>query len=105
MPDKVLPTYNNYFTGNDAAKWASDCKVYEAVTYKNIYPNIDVRYYTESGNLKYDLIVHPGGNPNAIAMRYEGGVKLEVKNKELIIGTSVGSIKELYPYSYQPHYG
>jgi gliding motility-associated-like protein len=105
VPDKVLSTYNNYFTGNDASKWAPNCKIYEAVTYKNIYPNIDVRYYTESGNLKYDLIVHPGGNPNAIAMRYEGGVKLAIKNKELLIGTSVGSIKELYPYSYQPTMG
>lgn len=101
VPDKVLPGVNNYFIGNDQSKWASNCKVYQAVTYKNIYPNIDVRYYTESGNLKYDLIVHPGGNPNAIAMRYEGADKLEVKNKELLIATSVGTIKELYPYSYQ----
>jgi gliding motility-associated-like protein len=101
VPDKVIATKNNYFLGNDKSKWASNCKVYQAVTYKNIYPNIDVRYYTESGNLKYDLIVRPGGNPNAIAMRYDGVDKLEIKNKELIIGTSVGSIKELYPYTYQ----
>jgi gliding motility-associated-like protein len=101
-PDKAVPTYNNYLIGNDASKWASNCNVYQAITYKNVYPNIDVRYYTQSGNLKYDLIVRPGGNPNVIAMRYDGVDKLEVKNKELIIGTSVGSIKELYPYSYQP---
>jgi gliding motility-associated-like protein len=101
VPDKVLATNNNYFLGSDPAKWASNCKVYQAVTYKNVYPNIDVRYYTESGNLKYDLIVRPGGNPSAIAMRYDGVDKLEVKNKELVIGTSVGSVKELYPYTYQ----
>ena len=102
VPDKILPGYNNYFLGSDKNKWTANCKVYQAVTYKNVYPNIDVRYYTEAGNLKYDLIVRPGGNPNAIAMRYDGADKLEIKNKELIIGTSVGSIKELYPYSYQP---
>jgi gliding motility-associated-like protein len=101
VPDKALPTYNNYLIGNDAGKWASNCKVYQAITYKNIYPNIDVRYYTDGGSLKYDLIVHPGGNPNAIAMRYDGTDKLEIKNKELIITTSAGSVKELYPYSYQ----
>lgn len=105
VPDKSIPGYNNYFIGNDKSKWAGSCKVYQAVTYKDIYPNIDVRYYTESGNLKYDLIVRPGGNPNAIAMRYDGVEKLAVKNKELIISTSVGSIKELYPYSYQSHTG
>jgi gliding motility-associated-like protein len=101
IPDKVMATHNNYFVGNDRNKWASNCKVYQAVTYKNVYPGIDVRYYTESGNLKYDLIVRPGGNPSAIAMRYDGVDKLEIKNKELIIGTSVGSLKELYPYTYQ----
>ncbi|MEY2918640.1 MAG: hypothetical protein RIS73_2354, partial [Bacteroidota bacterium] len=101
MPDKMLPVYNNYLIGNDKSKWAGNCKIYQAVTYKDVYPNIDVRYYTESGNLKYDLIVHPGGNPNAIAMRYDGVDKLEIKNRELIIGTSAGNVKELYPYSYQ----
>jgi len=100
-PDKLLNTYNNYFLGTDQSKWASNCKMYYAVTYKNVYPNIDVRYYTEMNQLKYDLIVRPGGNPNAIAMRYEGATKLEIKNKELVIGTSVGDVKELYPYTYQ----
>ena len=27
--------------------------------------------------------------------------KLELKNKELVIGTSVGDLKELSPYTYQ----
>lgn len=105
VPDKMEATYNNYFIGNDNSKWATNCKIYHAITYKNVYPNIDVRYYTEGNSLKYDLIVHPGGNPNAIAMRYDGADKLEVKNKELVIGTSVGEIKELYPYSYQSVFG
>ena len=101
VPDKIQSDYNNYFIGNDQTKWAANCKIYQAITYKNVYPNIDVRYYTEGNSLKYDLIVHPGGNPDAIAMRYDGVDKLEIKNKDLVIGTSVGEIKELYPYSYQ----
>lgn len=101
QPDKALATYNNYFIGNDKSKWQGNCKIYQGVTYKNMYPNIDVRYYTDAGTLKYDLIVHPGGNINNIALKYEGVDKLEIKNKELIIKTSVGEVKELYPYSYQ----
>ncbi len=100
-PDKVLPTYNNYFIGNDTSKWKGFCKIYQGVTYKNIYPNIDVRYYTDQGTLKYDLIVNPGGNVNDIALQFEGVDKLSIKNKELIIGTSLGEMKELYPYTYQ----
>jgi gliding motility-associated-like protein len=101
LPDKPLDTYNNYFIGNDTTKWKGNCKIYQAVTYRNVYPNIDVKYYTDAGTLKYDLIVHPGGRIDDIALRYEGVDKLEVKNKELIIGTSVGEVKELYPYTYQ----
>ena len=100
-PDKPLPTYNNYFIGNDKSKWKGGCKIYQGVTYTNIYHSIDVRYYTDAGTLKYDLIVHPGGNVNDIALKYDGVDKLEVKNKELVISTSVGEVKELYPYSYQ----
>ncbi len=101
IPDKPLPNYNNYFIGNDHSKWASHCNIYQGITYKNIYPNIDVRYYTNNGVLKYDLIVHPGGNPDNIIMKYEGADKLSIKNNQLLIKTSVGTSKELEPSSYQ----
>jgi gliding motility-associated-like protein len=101
VPDKAIPTYSNYIIGNDRSKWAKHVKIFQAVTYKNIYPNIDIRYYSESGTLKYDIIVHPGGDVNKVALRYEGADKLLLKNNELIIKTSVADVKELYPYTYQ----
>jgi gliding motility-associated-like protein len=101
VPDKIQPYHNNYFLGKDPSRWAADCKIAQAVTYQNVYPNIDVRFYSDAGKMKYDFIVHPGGNVNAIAMQYEGVDKIEVKNKELLISTSAGPVKELYPYSYQ----
>lgn len=101
VPDKVQQYYNNYFIGNDPAKWASNVKIFQAVVYKNVYPNIDVRYYSDNGRLKYDILVHPGGNVEQVAMKYEGADKLSIKNKELLIATSVGTVKELYPYTFQ----
>ncbi len=102
IPDKALPTVNNYFIGNDKSKWATDCRIYQGVTYKNMYRGIDVRYYADAGsNLKYDFIVHPGADINNIAMKYTGADKITVRDKELIISTSVGDNKELSPYTYQ----
>ena len=101
IPDKMLPTHNNYYIGNDKSKWAGDCKLYQAITYKNVYPNIDVRYYSEGDKLKYDFVVYPGGNASAIAMQYDGPTDVSVKSKELVITTPIGEVKELYPYSYQ----
>ncbi|RYZ61971.1 MAG: hypothetical protein EOO14_03640, partial [Chitinophagaceae bacterium] len=101
IADKPLFTYNNYFIGDDPSKWGANCRIYQGITIKNIYPNIDVRYYSGGASVKYDLIVHPGGDPSKIALKYEGVDGLEVKNKELLIKTSVGDLRETDPYTYQ----
>ncbi|WP_431214351.1 hypothetical protein ACQ86N_05765 [Puia sp. P3] len=98
--DKVLPGYNNYFIGNDPSKWVSNCKVYQGVLYRNIYPNIDIRYYTYNGLLKYDIVVHPGGDIGQVRMKYDGATKLSVKKGQLITGTTVGDVTQPAPYSY-----
>jgi gliding motility-associated-like protein len=102
FPEKPIATINNYFIGNDQSKWAAGCQIFQAVTYKGIYPGIDVRYYVDGGNnLKYDFIVHPGAEIDNIAMKYKGANKIDIKNKELVITTSLGKSKELQPLSYQ----
>ena len=101
LPDKIQSSHNNYFIGNDPSKWAGECKIFQAVTYKDIYPNIDIRYYSDAGKLKYDFIVKPGGKISSIAMQYDGISNIAVKDKELLITTPFGRVKELYPYTYQ----
>ncbi len=99
--DKPLQTYSNYFIGNDPTKWAANCKTYSGITISDLYPNIDLRYYSDNGRLKYDLIAKPGADISKIALKYEGADKLQLKNKELVVNTSVGEVKELSPYTYQ----
>jgi gliding motility-associated-like protein len=101
IADKPLPGYNNYFIGNDPSKWGTNCKVYQGITVKEVYPNVDVRYFSSGGVMQYDLIVKPGADISRIALKYHGADKLEIKNKELVVHTSVGDLKELNPYSYQ----
>ncbi len=101
IPENALNTFNNYFTGKDSTKWASHCKIYQTITYKNIYPNIDARYYTDHGNLKYDLIVNPGGDISKIALKYDGVNALTMKSGNMIVKTSQSDVTELAPVSYQ----
>ena len=101
IPDKPLATSTNYFIGNDSSKWGSNCKTFQAITYKNVYPDIDVRYYTSNGVLKYDFIVNPGGDVNNIAMYFEGAESLKVREGALHIKTSVDEVTEMSPYTYQ----
>ncbi len=99
--EKELGGISNFFIGDDASKWAGDCRSFQAITITDIYPNIDLRYYTDQGSLKYDLIVRPGGDPNRIELRYQGVDQLSIKNKELSIQTSLGEFREGAPYTYQ----
>ena len=101
VADKAIQTRNNYYIGNDPSKWATDCKIYLGITVKDSYPNVDLRYYSQSGQVKYDMIVKPGADLSKIALKYDGIDKLEVKDKELRIPTSVGALRELAPYTYQ----
>lgn len=101
VKEKPLPGVSNYFIGNDPAKWASNCKTYQSVTYQNMYPNIDIRYYTNNGVLKYDIIVHPGGDPSKVILYFEGTEGLSLKNGALQVNTSVGVLQETVPYTYQ----
>lgn len=99
--EKELIGVNNYLLGNDPSKWARDCKIYTVVTYKNIYPNIDVRYYTGNNHIKYDIIIHPGGNPKNIALYIDGAEGVKVKNGKLEVKTTTNTITEDKPYTFQ----
>ncbi len=101
IPEKPLETYNNYILGKDSTKWTSNCKVFTAVTYKNIYPNIDVHYYTDKGNLKYDFIIKPGGDASNIVLYIDGASDVGIKKGQLLIKTSVGEVRESIPSCYQ----
>ena len=101
VPDKPLYTYNNYILGNDPSKWVFNASLYQAITVKDVYPGIDVRYYSNNGTLKYDIIVRPGGDVSKIAMKYDGLDEMKLKARDLVLGTSVGELKELSPYTFQ----
>lgn len=78
---------------------------YKAVTYKNVYPNIDWVLYIKDGRLKYDFIVHPGGNPAQIKLKYEGAEVLEMNDGAVTACTPFGNITENKPFVYEQQTG
>jgi gliding motility-associated-like protein len=101
IPQKEFPGYVNYFLGNDPSKWAGNVKSYGTIQYENIYPGIDVRFYSENGFLKYDFVVHPNADVSKLILRYEGASIATQKNGELLVKTSVSEVRERVPYTYQ----
>ncbi len=100
-PEKKLPGYTNYFMGTDKSRWAGEVYSYALVTYQDVYPGVDVRYYSENGFVKYDLVVAPGASVSQIRLVYDGVTSLRIVKGGLEVKTSVSEVKEQAPYSYQ----
>ncbi|MCC5917651.1 MAG: SBBP repeat-containing protein [Cryomorphaceae bacterium] len=77
-------------------------RVFQKVTYKTVYPFIDWVIYREGESIKYDFVVHPGGNPSDIRLSFthHDGLKLD-KYGNLTVKSSMGSIIEHAPVSFQ----
>nr|MBA3707024.1 SBBP repeat-containing protein [Bacteroidota bacterium] len=101
LGNNLLQGHRNYYIGNDSRKWAENVKLYGEAYYKNLYNNIDVKVYDNEENLKYDIIVHPGGNPADIRLNYQGTDGIRFENGHLFIKTSVQELIEQKPYTYQ----
>ncbi len=101
LPGKMQQTYYNYFLGNNPAAWASDVKAYDDVTFENAYPQTDIKFYRSNNTFKYDFILKPGASPDALKLKYRHTDRIELKDKQLVITTSVGQIIESIPKAYQ----
>lgn len=101
-PAEVLPHHYNYFLGSDPENWQGGISAYKQVSYREMYPGTDLRYYLEEGSyLKYDIVLAPGADPAAVQMSYSGANGLRLEGGQLVVETSVGPVTELAPVAYQ----
>jgi hypothetical protein len=69
----------NYFIDNDPSKWYTDVPNYASVLFKDVYPNIDLRYYgIGNGRAACEFIAAPGADMEQIKVEYEGTNELSV---------------------------
>jgi hypothetical protein len=89
--------FENYFLGNNKNYWAENVHHYKSLTQKNIYDGIDLKMYSQNGNLKYDMIVKANSNPKKVKLSYEEVDNIFIKNGNLYVQTSVNTITEQKP--------
>ncbi len=91
----------NYFLSYVSQNPITDNKGASRILIPNIYPNIDLHYYSNDKGLKMYFVVKPGGNPNDIEMNFNGASSSSINgSSELVIGTLVGSFKFAKPQIY-----
>ncbi len=92
----------NYFIGNDPEKWKTNVPTYEAVVYKDIYKGIDMRFYGNSRQMEYDIIVKPGADLSQVRLSYEGIEGLSITEEgKMEIALNDGKVVQDKPYCYQ----
>jgi uncharacterized protein (TIGR03437 family) len=62
----------NYLIGRDTTQWHTNIPTFGRVRFPSVYPNIDVVYHGSGGEIENDFIVRPGGDPQAIRIRFSG---------------------------------
>lgn len=100
LPSQEIGYTENYFLGKKK-NWASGAKAYKELLIKNFIQNIDWRLYFVDGALKYDFIVHPGGDPNQIVWKFSDFVTVDTDDKKLEINANDFIFTEDKPYVYQ----
>jgi len=92
----------NYFVGNDKSKWRSDIPTYGTITYKDVYKDIDIKFYGNNRRLEHDIIVHPGGDLSKVKFAYSGIKGLKVtEDGDLEVTLNNGRLIEQKPVIYQ----
>jgi hypothetical protein len=97
-----LPGRINYFVGNDPAQWHVNVPTFGRVAYQGVYPGIDLAYYGQQGQLEYDFIVHPGADPHAVRLGFEGADRVSLDGQgNLVLDTAAGPLVQPAPVVYQ----
>ena len=68
----VQPGRLNSYVGRDRSRWVHGAHLYGNVSYRGVYPGVDLVYHGRQGALEYDFVVAPGANADRIAVRFRG---------------------------------
>ena len=103
LAENALSSYSNFYlpTCRDGL---TNVKSYSKITLRNLYPLIDWEIILGKEGIKYNLIVHPGGNPSDILLAYNFADQLSISNSSLLIKTQLGNITEQAPICYQSNH-
>lgn len=89
----------NYYTTNKDIEHV--CK-YKKITYRNLYPGIDLVFSVPDDNAKpveYNFIVHENGNINNIRFKVNGAAN-DLKSNKIVFSLRFGKSEEIIPQSW-----
>ena len=99
--DATIDYHSYTFNQKDGSvKNINNIKGFKKITYKNLYPGIDVEYvfHSESG-IKYSIVLHSGADVSKIKMKYSSMPQIS-DNGDVHIPTKFGDIVDHAPLTF-----
>lgn len=98
IPENQTSYYHSYtFKSNHELTNINYIPSFEKITFKNIYPYIDIVYeFHPNGGIKYSILIHQGGELKNIKLKYSHPIHLD-NNGNILIKTNMGDIIEHAP--------
>ena len=92
----------NYLLGNRPENWVTGVHQFHRVRCESVYAHIDLEYYARRGQLEYDFIVKPGGDPREIILEFESETSIQIDSRgNFSLGQGAAEMTHYAPYSYQ----
>lgn len=93
---------SNYFIGKDRDAWVRNVPHYDNVVYEEIYPEVDLIFYSYETNLEYDFIVKPEADPGTIRFTFNGIDRMSVDSAgDLVLFSGKEELRFHRPKMYQ----
>jgi hypothetical protein len=98
VSEQSFEDYNNYYLAH-CPDGITHVNGYSKLTYKNLYPGIDVQYYFKDGHLKYDVLVAAGADLSPLQFTYTGATP-QLQNGKVKLSTPLGWLEEQQPVAW-----
>jgi len=94
--------YENFYLPHCGENGITNVHTYKTITYKNIYPQIDMVLHCKQSGMKYEFVVYTGGKVSDIQMQWAGIERIKrLKNLGIKYSFALGQMEESKPYTYQ----
>jgi hypothetical protein len=102
----VLPGIVNYYVGSDPKNWHTGVKQYSTVSYRDVYPGVNMVFHGAQRQLEFDFVVSPGADPKTIGLGFKGAQRLATDAAgNLVLASSAGDVVLHKPVAYQKQDG
>lgn len=96
----------NYFIGKDPSQWHSGVPLFGQVSYRRLYPGVDLAFHGSGKQLEFDYLVSAGADTKAIALGFRGTDRVTTNVAgSLVLTTAAGTMELNRPVAYQERNG